>query len=186
MSGGVDTGALYGEINSIFKKYGLGKGLGFVPDRLEITLERARSGSIILVYREFFTYLPAEVMEVAVGNSVDFLSGMGVPREKVKRLDSGVEVRLEGDARIIYFPILEILIQDREIASRIDGACGSMRESLTGLTGLFDFAYAWDSEAEARWRSGVAKLSEVIAGNPEMQREIEELVRKRTGGREPR
>ncbi len=182
---GVDTGALYGEINAIFKKYGLGKGLGFVPDRLEVNMERSRDGNITLVYREFFTYLPPEVMEVSVGNSVDFLIGLGVPGEKVRLLESGVEIRLEGDARIAYFPILEMLIQDREITSRIDSACGSVRESLAGLTGLFDFAYAWDTESEVRWRSGVARLSEVIAGNPEMQREIEELVRHRTGGREP-
>ena len=183
---GVDTGALYSEINAIFRKYGLEKGLGFVPDKLEVNMERSRNGAVSLVYREFFTYLPPEVMETAVGNSVDFLAGMGIPKERVKILESGVEVRLGGDARIVYFPILEMLIQDREIASRIDSVCRSIRESLAGLSGLFDFAYAWDTESEARWRNGVARLSEVIAGNPEMQREIEELVRRRTGGREPR
>ncbi len=122
ISGRIDTGSLFKEINEVFKRYGVGRGVGFVPDRLEIKFERDASGSCSLVYREFFTYLPPEVMEVATGNAVEFLSGMGVPRERIKPLDSGVEVTLEGDAKIAYFPILEMLIQDREIAKILDSA----------------------------------------------------------------
>ena len=182
ISGRVDAGSLFREINEVFKRYGVGRGVGFVPDKLEVKLERSDSGTCSLVYREFFTYLPPEVMEVAMGNAVEFLSGMGVPRERIKSLDSGVEVTIEGDARIAYFPILEMLIQDRGIAKNLDLALDSMKTSIRSLTELFDFAWAWDSASEEMWRSNVAKLNEIIEKNPGMQEEIEAIVKRHSGG----
>ena len=72
-SGPLDAGSLFSEINTVFKKYGVGKGVGFVPDRLEVVMDRATSGACTLIYREFFTYLPPDVMELAMGNAVEFL-----------------------------------------------------------------------------------------------------------------
>jgi hypothetical protein len=178
ISGRVDTSSLFKEINEVFKRYGVGRGMGFVPDRLEVKLERAASGTCSLVYREFFTYLPPEIMEVAIGNAVEFLFSMGVPKERIKPLDSGVEVTIEGDARIAYFPILEMLIQDREIAKNLDPALDSMKTSIRSLKDLFDFAWTWDSASEEMWRSNVAKLNEIIEVNPGMQAEIEAIVKR--------
>jgi len=178
ISGRLDAGFLFKEINDVFKKYGVGKGVGFVPDRLEVKLERAPSGSFSLVYREFFGYLPPEVMEIATGNAVEFLSGMGVPRERIRSLDAGVEVTIAGDARIAYFPILEMLIQDREVARNLEIAFDSMKGSIRSLMELFDFAWEWDSTSENMWRSNVAKLNEIIEENPGMQKEIEEIVKR--------
>ena len=183
LSGHVDAGSIFREINEVFKRYSVGKGVGFVPDRLEVTLERAASGVCTLVYREFFTYLPPDVMALAMGNAVEFLSGLGVPREKIKQLDGGVEVTLEGDARIAYFPMLEMLIQDRGVAGNIDPALDSLKGSIRSLMELFDFAWGWDSASEEMWRSNIAKLNEVIEENPGMQSEIEEIVKKHSGKR---
>jgi hypothetical protein len=176
--GRLDAGSLFGEINAIFKKYGVGRGVGFVPDRLEIAMDRATSGVCTLVYREFFTYLPPDVMELAMGNAVEFLGGLGVPRERIKKLDGGVEVILEGDARIAYFPMLEMLIQDRDVARNIDTALDSLKGSIHSLMDLFDFAWGWDQESEARWRTNISRLNEVIETNPGMQAEIEDLVKR--------
>jgi hypothetical protein len=178
ISGRLDAGFLFKEINDVFKKYGVGKGVGFVPDRLEVKLERAPSGSFSLVYREFFGYLPPEVMEIATGNAVEFLSGIGVPRERIRSLDAGVEVTIEGDARIAYFPILEMFIQDREVARNLSIAFDSMKGSIHSLMELFDFAWEWDSASENMWRSNVAKLNEIIEKNPGMQKEIEGIVKR--------
>jgi hypothetical protein len=166
------------EINDVFKRYGISKGVGFVPDRLEIKLERAPSGVYFLVYREFFTYLPPEVMEVAMGNAVEFLSGMGISRDKIKSLNAGVEVTVEGDARVVYFPILEMLIQDRGIAASLDSVFESMKGSIQSLMELFDFAWAWNPASEHMWRGNVTKLNQIIEENPNMQLEIEEIVRR--------
>jgi len=182
LTGQVDAGAIFREINEVFKRYGVGKGVGFVPDRLEVSLDRDVSGLCTLVYREFFTYLPADVMEVAMGNAVEFLSSLGVPRDRINRLDGGVEVRLQGDARVVYFPILEMLIQDRDISANVDSACDSLKGSVHSLLELFDFTWAWDEESSRRWRSSVEKLNEIIEANPGMQREIEDLVKRHTGG----
>jgi len=176
--GQVDAGTLFGEINRVFKKYGVGRGVGFVPDQLEVKMERAASGACTLVYREFFTYLPPDVMELAMGNAIEFLGGLGVPKEKIKPLEAGVEVTLEGDARIAYFPMLEMLIQDRGIAGSIDLALDGLKDSIHSLMGLFDFAWGWDSASEEMWRSNIEKLSAVIEANPEMQGEIEDIVKR--------
>lgn len=181
LGGYVDAGSLFGEINSVFKKYGVGKGVGFVPDRLEVKMERAASGTCTLVYREFFTYLPPDVMAIAMGNAVEFLGGLGVPREKIKPLDGGVEVTLEGDARIAYFPMLEMLIQDRGIAGNVDPALDGLKGSIHSLMDLFNFAWGWDAASEEMWRSNIEKLGDVIEANPGMQGEIEEIVKRHTG-----
>jgi len=177
-SGRLDAGSLFGEINAVFKKYGVGKGVGFVPDRLEIVMDRVASGACTLIYREFFTYLPPDVMDLAMGNAVEFLGGLGVPRERIKKLDRGVEVTLEGDARIAYFPMLEMLIQDRGVAGNVDAALDSLKGSIRSLMDLFNFTWGWDKESEAMWRSNVTRLNEVIETNPGMQREIEEIVKR--------
>ncbi len=184
MSGRVDADTLFQEINAVFKRYGVEKGMGFVPDRLEITFERATSNVCALVYKEFFTYLPPKVMEIATSNAVDFLSNLGVPKEKITLLKSGVEVHLEGDARIAYFPILEMLIQDRDISMNLEPAIDSLKGSIRSLMGLFDFNWSWDKEAEERWRSSLAKLDEIIEANPGMQCEIDEIVKRHSLAKE--
>jgi len=184
LSGRVDADALFREINEVFKRYGVEKGVGFVPDRLEITFERATSNVCALVYKEFFTYLPPDVIEVATSNAVDFLSNLGVPREKIILLEQGVEVRLEGDARIAYFPILEMLIQDRDISRNLDPVIDSFKGSIRSLLGLFDFSWGWDDVTEKRWRSSLAKLDEIIEANPGMHSEIDEIVKRHIAGKE--
>jgi hypothetical protein len=178
LSGRIDAGSLFREINGVFKRYGVGKGVGFVPDKVDVSMERATSGTCTLIYREFFSYLPPEVMAVAMGNAVEFLSSVGIPREKIKPLDSGVEVTLEGDARIAYFPMLEMLIQDKGIAGNVDSALDSLKASIRSMMDLFEFVWSWDAASEELWRNNIAKLNEVISANPGMQSEIEELVKK--------
>ena len=181
LSGRIYPGTLFGEINAVFKKYGVGRGVGFVPDRLEVKMERTASGECTLVYREFFTYLPPDVMELAMGNAVEFLGGFGVPKEKIKPLEAGVEVTLEGDARIAYFPMLEMLLQDHGIAGNVDSALDGLKGSIHNLMDLFDFTWGWDSASEEMWRSNVEKLSAVIEANPGMQAEIEDIVKRYSG-----
>jgi hypothetical protein len=48
---------------------------------------------------------------------------------------------------------------------------------------LFEFAWCWDAASEEMWRSNIAKLSEIISENPEMQGEIEKIVNRYTGKR---
>ncbi len=179
--GRLDAASIFAEINAVFKKYGVGRGVGFVPDRLEITMDRDASGACRLIYREFFTYLPPDVMELAMGNAVEFLGGLGVSRERVRRLDGGVEVTLEGDARVAYFPMLEMLIQDRGIAGNADAALDGLKASIRSLMELFDFAYGWNAASESLWRRNAERLGEVIEANPGMQGEIDEIVRRHRG-----
>ena len=51
-----DLEAMFKEIETIHKKYGIPKAMGFVPDKLEITLERKEIDKFNLTYSEFFNY----------------------------------------------------------------------------------------------------------------------------------
>jgi len=118
-----------------------------------------------------------------MGNAVEFLSSVGIPRDRINRIGGGVEVRLQGDARIAYFPILEMLIQNRDISTNIDSVCDPLKVSIYSLLELFDLTWGWDEASSQSWRNSVKKLNEIIEANPGMQREIEDLVKKYIGWR---
>jgi hypothetical protein len=178
----VDADALFREINEVFKKYGFDRGIGFVPDRLEINLARHSADGFSLAYTERFTYLPREVMELSLENAVQLLVRMGVPQERITRMGDGVRVELSGDAGIIQFPVLEMLIQDRNAAADLRPVFSSLDRSMRALSAMFDFAWEYGEETRERWSSSVQRLSEIIEKNPGLQGEIEEIMRRHTGG----
>jgi hypothetical protein len=178
----VDADALFREINEVFKKYGVDRGVGFVPDRLDISLERRGMEGFSLAYTERFTYLPQDVMEFSLENAVQLLVRMGVPQDRITRLGDGVRVELSGDAGIIQFPVLEMLIQDRNTPVDLKPVCSSLERSMRALSALFDFAWEYGEETRERWSSSVQRLSEIIEQNPGLQEEIEEIMRRHTGG----
>jgi hypothetical protein len=170
--------AMFNEINKVFKRYGVTRGLGFVPDRLDITTERRANDSIHLLYRERFTYLPEEVLEIALENAVSFLIQLGAPKEKIKRLSDGVEVELEGETELTRFPMLELMIQNRRIGEEVEQTCRDIQSSLRSLMNLFEIAWDFSPEVEKKWHNTLGKLNILIDEHPEMQTEIEEIVKK--------
>jgi len=169
---------MFNEINEVFKRYGVTRGLGFVPDRLDITTERRANGSIHLLYRERFTYLPVEVLEIALENAVSFLIQFGAPKETIKILSDGVEVELEGEIGLTRFPILELMIQDRLFVEETEKTCKDVQSSLRSLMNLFDIAWDFSPEVQKKWSNTLGKLGILIEEHPEMQTEIEEIVKK--------
>jgi len=178
----VDADALFREINEVFKKYGVDRGIGFVPDRLEISLARHGANGFSLAYTERFTYLPKEVMDLSLENAVQLLVRMGVPQERITRIGDGVRVELSGPAAIIQFPVLEMLLQDRNTPVDLELVCSSLDRSMRAMSAMFDFAWEYGEETRERWSSSVQRLSEIIAKNPGLQEEIEEIMKRHTGG----
>lgn len=174
------TDSLFKEIKEVFRRYGLEHGLGFVPDILNIHFERKPNSLVKLRYKEEFTYLPQEVLSVAVDNAVLFLNEVGIPKEKMTIQEKGIEVEIEGDIQIIQFPILELIIQDTEIFNRIDITLNNIQKSIKNLSELLDFAWTYDPDLENRWKSTLVKLDKIIQDHPEMQTDIETIIEKYT------
>ena len=61
------------EIRAVRDKYGLPKGIVFVPDKLEISLKRNSYDSFHLSYKERFEYLPNEILDIVVPISINLL-----------------------------------------------------------------------------------------------------------------
>jgi hypothetical protein len=169
---------LFAEINTIFKRYGVDKGIGFVPDRLKIDIIRGKQGVFEINYQEYFNYLPPEVMEIAVGNAIELLTRLGIADDKIIRLEGGVQVTLKGDSSVINFPVLEIIIQNQDLSKSLDSTCDNLKESIRNLLNLFEFNYEWTAEAEMFWRNNISRLNEIISSNPDLAKDIENLVKK--------
>ena len=169
---------MFNEISNLLKKYDIIRGLGFVPDRLEIITERKANGSIHLIYKERFTYLPTGVLERALENAVSFLLQFGVHKENIKHFSDGVEVELDGESELIKFPILELLIQNRNINEGIEQTCRDIKSSLSSLLNLYEIAWDYNTEIEEKWCNTLEKLETVIKEHPKMNTEIEEIIKK--------
>jgi septation ring formation regulator EzrA len=87
-------------------------------------------------------------------------------------------VELEGEIGLTRFPMLELLIQNRHVGEEAEQTCEDIQSSLRSLMNLFDIAWDFSPEVEKKWRNTLGKLSILIEEHPEMQTEIEEIVKK--------
>ena len=76
------------------------------------------------------------------------------------------------------FPVLEMIIQNSGISYDLDSTCDGLKASIRNLLELFEFNYNWTKETETLWENNITRLNEIISSNPELGREIEELVKK--------
>ena len=109
-----DLESMFREIELIYKKCNMPKTMGFVPDKLEIILERKETDRFDLTYNEFFNYLPNDIRNIAIEQAMQLLRQIGFSMEKMSRIGNGVKVQISGDFQILHFPIIEILIQSKD------------------------------------------------------------------------
>jgi hypothetical protein len=180
MSKKINAVSLFNEINQVFKKYGLPRGIGFVPNKININFERKNESLFSLIYEEYFTYLPDELLDDSRENAIDFLKKFGVPSDSIIKFDKGVQVKLEGDVHIIDFPILELIIQNKNFINDMSSLCDEVKSSLTKLTELFELTYDIKSEDHLTLVNYLGHVRKILEDNPEIQLEIEEIVKKYT------
>jgi hypothetical protein len=63
----VDLETMFNEMKTIKEKYNIPKGMLFLPDKIEIILEREETNNFNLTYSESFNYLPEHVQPTAFG-----------------------------------------------------------------------------------------------------------------------
>jgi len=183
MTSGFDFLKMFDEIKAVREKYNLPKGVWFVPDRLEISVQRVSYGSFHLSYREFFNYLPSQIIEMVMPTSISCLIQMGIPREHIRRTGkNAVEVKLDGDLLSIASVIFtEFLLQRRfdeetEISSFLD----IVKRVRKGFVEFSDLEFEWNGEIEKRFYGNLDKLLRVVQENPSAMAEIEAVVKKHT------
>ena len=169
----IDLESMFEEIALLYKKYGISKNIGFVPDKLEIVLERNDIDKFNLTYSEYFNYLPTHIQQVAIEQTINLLHQIGIT-EKIQRVDNGVKVKINGKYPIVTFPIAEILIQNKNNGSEINSLLTSLKRNYQLFNTFFDFQWKWDDETEKK----VKKLIKISTEHPSISSEIEAIVKK--------
>lgn len=162
----VDISSMFKELQEIYQKYGLPKGMGFVPDKLEITLQRHEGDRFELTYSEYFSYLPTEVFDIAIENVTQFFQKMGLLPEPIDHPQNGVKVHMNGDFRVALFVMLETLLQNRNVKSELRHHMDLLATYLETYSNLFSFHWDFEEETRRKWSDYLTTLDRVEQENP--------------------
>lgn len=178
----VDFVKMFNEIKVVREKFNMPKGLLFVPDKLEISVQRISSDNFHLSYKEFFSYLPNQVIDKVIPMTINLLVQIGIPRERITRIDgNGVGVEIDGNLLQIGSSILsELLIQKRLDDAELSSFFNSVQETRKVFVELGDFEFEWNSEIEKMYYGILENLSKVMRDHPSALAEIEAIVKRYT------
>jgi hypothetical protein len=168
------------ELRAIREKYGLPKGILFVPDRIESSIKRNSYDNLHLSYKEYFDYLPDMVLDLVIPLTINMLVQTGLPRERIERFaKNGVSVELDGNADSILGTLLsEILIQKRFNEEDIAKIVRIITRTRKALVDTSELEFEWNEEIGARYFDLLAQMGRVIQNNPSMLSEMEEVRKK--------
>jgi len=172
----VNIKGMFREIEEINRKYGVPKTMGFVPDRLEIVLQR-RENEFDLTYTEFFNYLSDDVLETAKDNVAQLLQQMGIP-QKITVLEKGVRVQMRSDSRVTLFPMMELLVQNKNVGSELEQILASLRSNAQIWLDFSDFHWDWRGETENKYKGFIATLEKIMEEHPSYASEIQAVIEK--------
>lgn len=178
----VDFVKMFEEIKAIRAKYGMRKGTWFVPDKLEISVQRISYDNFHLSYKEFFNYLPNHILNIVLPSSINLLVQVGIPRERIKRIeDNGVGMELDANLLPIVSCILtELLIQKRLTDNEISSLFGAVQKIRKVFTDFSELEFEWNNEAKSRFYNSLGDLTRIIQEHPSALVEIEEIVKRYT------
>jgi len=170
----IDVDGMLKEIELIYEKHNVPKMMGFVPDKLEIVLERKEKDTFNLMYSESFNYLPDHVFELARKNAMQLIQQMGVSPEKMFLTENGVKLQMSGNSRLILFIILELILQNESNESEMKLKLGMMIKMYELFSSLLDFNWDWNNETENKFEV----LNRIMEENPTVSEEINAIVEK--------
>lgn len=177
----VDIESMFREIKTLREKYNMPKGMLLVPDRLEICVQRVSCENFDLSYKEFFNYLPNQMLDLVIPNSINVLVQIGVPRELITRIGNGVSLELSGNFSEILAMILpELLIQKRFEDDELSTLFNFVQKARKSFVEFSDFEYEWNSEVKKRFYDILNDLFRVVQQYPSALVELEAIVNKYT------
>jgi hypothetical protein len=174
----IDLESMFKEIDAIRRKYNVPKGMGFVPDKLEIVLERKEIGKFDLTYSEFFDYLPSHFRSIAIEGAIQFMQQVGFPVEKIVRMEKGVKVQISGNFQVATFPMVEILLQNKGHESEIRLKLDEIGKAYQIFSDLLYFNWDWNDDTKSKFNELCATLDRIMQEHPSVTEEIEAVIRK--------
>ena len=178
----VDFENMLKEMKRLKEKYSLPKSMLFVPDKLEISLQRNSYDNFHISYKEFFNYIPDLLLDVVITMSINALVQMGMPREWITQIDkNGVGIEANGNVFLIAgFILPELLIQKRLEDAEISSFFSLVARSRKAFTDFFELEFEWNSETEKKFQDLLDSSIRVMQEHPSMVKEMEAIVKKYT------
>ena len=167
-------------IHALYQKHQLPKMLGFVPDRLEITVTRHPDQQFTLHYTERFLYLPDGALDAARDNALQLLHQLQVPIETLQPVDKGVQLRLTSDARLIWHLILELLMQLRQPAATLRAQLDTLFQQYQLFHALLDTQWHWDDTVAQSFAHIATTLETLTQDHPTFYEELMTILKHAT------
>lgn len=175
----LDFEGMLREIKAIQEKYGVPKGVIFVPDKLEITLQRLATDKFSLSYQESFSYLPEYASNFATQTAIQLLQQSGLPISNITRLEKGVKMEMTTDLPPIVAMILSELIMQRLLEeSEFLNIVIAAKKGKEMFTSVSDPCWTWNENIANRLNNLLQKLIQIVVEHPSYLSEMEEIVRK--------
>lgn len=168
------------EMRKLREKYAMPKSVLLVPDKLEIQVQRIAYDRFHLSYKEYFSYLPNEILNLVVPATMNIMSQIGVPKEKVTRIaENGVGMEWDGDFSIIAGAVLsELLLQKRFKEDETISFFSTVARTVKALNEFSNVEFDWNSEIQERYYDTMEKIFEIVQAHPMLSSEIEAIVKK--------
>ena len=167
-------------IHALYQKHQLPRMLGFVPDRLEITVTRHPDQQFSLRYTERFLYLPDGALDTARDNALQLLHQLQVPLETLQPVDKGVQLQLTSDARLIWHLILELLMQLRQPAATVRAQLDTLFQQYQLFRALLDTQWHWDNAVAQTYAHVTTTLDTMMQDHPTFYEELMTLLKQAT------
>ena len=171
------------ELKALREKYKLPKGFLFVPDKLEISITRTSYDHLHLAYKEYFTYLPDQVLDIIMPATVEMLiQGYRIPRNQIGRISkNGIFIDLIGNAAMVTSTVLSELLIQKNFSGEDIEKIGSMgKETVKAFTDSSILEFEWNDKVQEEFFSVLEQLSSVTENNPLMLTEMQEIMKKYT------
>ena len=168
------------EMRTLRERYAIPKGILLVPDKLEIQVQRVAYDRFHLSYKEYFNYLPNEVLNIAIPVTMNMMSQIGIPKEKVTKIaENCVGIESDGDFfQIVGAVMAELLIQKRLNEDETISFFSRVAIMVKALSELSSLEFEWNSEIQKRYYDTIGKLSEIMQAHPTLSSEIETIINK--------
>lgn len=178
----VDLEGMLNELKRVREKYSLPKGIIFVPDKMEISVQRTSYGNFRLVYEEFFTYIPNLVVGAVITSTINMLTQIGLPKESITRINrNGVRLELSGNLyKIIGCILSELLIQQKMKTEEASNVFTMTERVQRAFGNLSEYEYEWNDDIQRKFLDNSEKSFRLIQENPSIRREMQDVVDKYT------
>jgi hypothetical protein len=169
---------LLSELIALNAKYGLPKSIGFVPDKIQVTIERAKNDVFELIYSESFTYLPDKLIPYAINNAIEIAKGMGHEPDQFTRIIKGIEFKHSSDFNIICGIILEFFMQDKNLESKLEEYLNELRGVYKKFIQLIEPHYTYNDEIENKIKEESQNIEKIIREKPNILSERQKIIDK--------